>query len=348
MTSHKKTLSPFISMINRLKRKDWVLRWLGLFLRLGLGLGLLAVALYGVDLEVITQTISSADPIWLTITAMTVVLGLVLKTVRWRLLLPPVLRTRRGHDLFGALLMGQSASILLPFRGGDVVRAGVIAFGNATQFPVVLAGILVEKALDLWMLTLCTLIVLPLLPATYAAKGWVPISMTATVLMALSMGVLFGGGRMWTFVRRIFLRLPARLVSFPVKWGDQIVAGLDGLRSPAHLLGSMTFSIVIWCVMFTTNLAMFKTLSLQLPFQAGLLVLVLVHIGLIPALMPGNIGPFYFFASLSLTPFVVAAGETVGFAVLLHAIVTLPPLLGAAVYLGLRRKMSENQKALQR
>jgi hypothetical protein len=320
---------------------------LGWIVRLGLGFVLLAIALYGVDLEVIKETISGADPLWLTITAITFVLGLVLKTVRWKLLLPPVLRTRRGHDLFGALLMGQSASILLPFRGGDVVRAGVVAFGNATQFPVVLAGILVEKALDLWMLTLTTLIVLPLLPPPYAAKGWIPISMSAAGLMALSMGVLFGGRRTWKFMRGILIRLPARLVSLPLKWGDQIVDGLDGLRSPKRLLGSMALSVIIWGVMFTTNLAMFRTLSLQLPFQAGLLVLVLVHVGLIPALMPGNIGPFYFFASLSLTPFAVAAGETVGFAVLLHAIVTLPPLIGAAVYLGLRRRTSKKQRAMQ-
>jgi uncharacterized membrane protein YbhN (UPF0104 family) len=305
------------------------------------------VALYGVDLEVIRVTIANADPIWLTITAITFVLGLILKTVRWKLLLPPVLRSSRWQDLFGALLMGQSASILLPFRGGDVVRAGVIAFDNAPQFPVVLAGILVEKSLDLWMLTLTTLIVVPLLPAPYAAKGWIPILMSAAGLMALSLGVLLGGRRSWKMMRRLLTRFPTKLFNLPVKWGDQIVDGLDGLRSPKHLLGSMGLSVIIWGVMLTTNLAMFRTLSLQLPIQAGLLVLVLVHVGLIPALMPGNIGPFYFFARLSLTPFAIATGETVGFAVLLHAVVTLPPLLGAAVYLGLRRKTNQRQEAMQ-
>jgi uncharacterized membrane protein YbhN (UPF0104 family) len=165
--------------------------------------------------------------------------------------------------------------------------------------------------------------------------------------MALSLGVLLGGRRSWKMMRRLLTRFPTKLFNLPVKWGDQIVDGLDGLRSPKHLLGSMGLSVIIWGVMLTTNLAMFRTLSLQLPIQAGLLVLVLVHVGLIPALMPGNIGPFYFFARLSLTPFAIATGETVGFAVLLHAVVTLPPLLGAAVYLGLRRKTNQRQEVMQ-
>lgn len=333
-------------MINRLKRRDWVLRWLGLFLRLGLGLGLLAVALYDVDFEVIGDTLARTNPLWLTITASTVVLGLAIKTVRWRLLLPPALRMRHWYDLGGALLMGQAGSILLPFRGGDVIRASVIAVGNATQFPVVLAGILIEKALDLCMLALASIIVLPLLPPPYASAGWVPILMTATGVIALSLGVVLGGRRTWKLMRRILLQLPGRLANLPVKWGDQIAEGLDGLRSPKHLLASLALSVLVWCIMLITNLAMFKTLDLDVPTQGGLLVLVLVHIGLIPALMPGNLGPFYFFARLSLSSFDLTAAETAGFAILLHALVTLPPLLGAGAYLSLRRWTGEQREVL--
>ena len=88
---------------------------------------------------------------------------------------------------------------------------------------------------------------------------------------------------------------------------------------------------MIWGLMWSTNLLLFKSLGLYLGGTAGGLVLVLVYIGLFPALMPGNIGPFYFFARLALLPIGIIQDQAVVFAVLLHAIVTLPPLLGGAV-----------------
>lgn len=50
-------------------------------------------------------------------------------------------------------------------------------------------------------------------------------------------------------------------------------------------------------------------------------------IGLLPAWMPGNIAPFYFFATLGLLPFNIPLNLGLAFAVILHAVVTLPVLL---------------------
>lgn len=50
-------------------------------------------------------------------------------------------------------------------------------------------------------------------------------------------------------------------------------------------------------------------------------------IGLLPAWMPGNIAPFYFFATLGLLPFNTPLNLGLAFVVILHAVVTLPVLL---------------------
>ncbi len=54
--------------------------------------------------------------------------------------------------------------------------------------------------------------------------------------------------------------------------------------------------------------------------------------------MPGNIGPFYYFARLAVLPFGINHDQAFVFAVVLHAIVTLPPLLGGAIGLLVRQK----------
>jgi hypothetical protein len=88
--------------------------------------------------------------------------------------------------------------------------------------------------------------------------------------------------------------------------------------------------------MWLTNLLVFKSLGLPLGLTAAGLVLILVYIGLIPALMPGNIGPFYFFARQAVMPFGILTDEAILFAVVLHAIVTLPALLAGLIGLLIR------------
>jgi hypothetical protein len=83
-------------------------------------------------------------------------------------------------------------------------------------------------------------------------------------------------------------------------------------------------------------MVLFKSLKLPLGGTAAGLVLILVYVGLLPALMPGNIGPFYFFASLAVSPFGIIHDQAFVFAVVLHAIVTLPPLLCGAIGLLVR------------
>jgi hypothetical protein len=88
--------------------------------------------------------------------------------------------------------------------------------------------------------------------------------------------------------------------------------------------------------MCLTNIILFKSLSIPLGGTAAGLVLIFVYIGVLPALMPGNIGPFYYFARLALLPFGILRDQAFVYAVVLHAIVTLPPLLGGAIGLLVR------------
>jgi hypothetical protein len=88
--------------------------------------------------------------------------------------------------------------------------------------------------------------------------------------------------------------------------------------------------------MWSTNLLLFQSLGIPLGGTAAGLVLILVYVGLIPALMPGNIGPFYFFARLAVIPFGIINTQAVVYAVLLHAIVTVPSLFGGLIGLVIR------------
>jgi uncharacterized membrane protein YbhN (UPF0104 family) len=121
-----------------------------------------------------------------------------------------------------------------------------------------------------------------------------------------------------------------------IDWVDRWVQASQWLRNPRKVYPAVLLTVLIWGVMWVTNLLLFKSLDLPLGGTAGGLVLILVYVGLLPALMPGNIGPFYFFARLAILPFGIINDQAFIYAVVLHAIVTLPPLLGGVIGLLIR------------
>jgi uncharacterized membrane protein YbhN (UPF0104 family) len=105
------------------------------------------------------------------------------------------------------------------------------------------------------------------------------------------------------------------------------------LRKPAKVSPVILLSICIWLIMGLTNGLLFASLGLSLHWQAAGLVMILVYFGVLPALMPGNIGPFTYFAQLALLPFSVEASTALAFAVILYVMVNLPMLLIAVILL---------------
>jgi len=98
-------------------------------------------------------------------------------------------------------------------------------------------------------------------------------------------------------------------------------------------LGVVLITLLIWGFMYLNSLILFQALSLKLPITAGGLVLVLGYVRSALQLPPGSVGPFYFFAQLGVTTFGANAEVALVFAILLHAVVTLTPIIATGVLL---------------
>ncbi len=296
------------------------------------GVGLLVWSVRDIQFSNLVAGLRSADLTWLLFTLLLVLIGLAVKLWRWSILL----NNYRVHcsfgRLFSAFFVGQATNIILPFRGGELVRLGYFA-GEKPLLPQAASTIVLEKYLDLVALTLSGILVtLKIsLDGILDWRGWLlPLTIVATLLLAAT--ILFGPS-LWEKIRDRSL-LPQTISA----WLDQWVQASHWLRNPWQVVQLVLMTIIIWGTMWLTNLFLFHSLGMHLGATAGGLVLVLVYIGLLPALMPGNIGPFYFFARLALSPFGVIQNQAVVFAVILHALVSLPPLLGGAIGLLIRSK----------
>jgi len=302
--------------------------------KIALGFLLLWLSLRGVQWEQLAVAFQQVSMGLLLATLLSVLLGLGLKAIRWRVLLQYFGMPVPGLNVLEALLAGQAANIILPARGGEVVRLGFLATDQAGQSPQILASIAVEKVLDLTALAVSGLLVAAYLPPQNALwiRTWLlPGSAFALILLILLVvwgPALYGRLRRWTPSE------PPRWLG----WVDEQIVGLTQslhqLRELRRIVSLLAMTLLIWVVMAATNQILLVSLNLEGGVLVSTLVLVLIHIGLMPALMPGNIGPFYFFVQLALTPFAISSDLGLAYAMLLHALITLPPfILGGLLFL---------------
>lgn len=310
-------------------------------LRFCIGLALLYWALKGANWVDLKEVVLTANLSWLLIALALVLASTFLKIVRWFVLLKNYGLSRSTFRVARAFLVGQAANILLPFRGGEVIRAGMLAQADVVQTSQIISTIMIEKSLDLFALTLVTLAVLPYLQVISnrpIIRGLVFFSVLALVLLILFMMVSF---KFWPMIKRYINHRPRHWKTWLSEKIDQFVASSYWMRDMKKVLPAMGLTLGIWVLMWLINLPVFRSVNLPAYPILGLFILVLVYIGLIPAMTPGNIAPFYFFAQLGLVTFKVPQDQALAFAILLHAVVTLPVLLLGGISLLIQNRGKE-------
>ena len=302
-----------------------VLRNILSLLKIMVGVALLIVSIRGIQWENLVTGIRSANPAWVVLAIGSILFGLFLKIWRWALLVRNYGIRATKTRLFSAFFVGQAVNILLPFRGGELVRIGFFADKPKT-LPEVASTIVLEKYLDLLGLTICGIWIsfTISLENIFDARKWL-LPLTGIFTLLLLATIVFGPA-VWKKIRAKGI-----VPNWMVDWVDRWVRTSQWLKNPRQIAPLILLTLLIWGVMWLTNLLLFRSFGLHLGGSAAGLVLVLVYVGLLPALMPGNIGPFYFFARLALLPFGIIQDQAIVYAVVLHAIVTLPALLGGLI-----------------
>ena len=265
------------------------------------------------------------------------VLALLLRTIRWRIILdpddpPPFFAT------FFANTVGYMFSIILPIRAADVARPALLARRTSHRFSGALGTVLTERILDLTSI-LALFVFFAFLrwnefshdPNIAAWFYIVRAGAIASLLILIALAVLIVGLLFFReTVRRLHEKLgrflPARFRSPWMHFFDSFTETLKITRYGRVFLAVILCTAGVWACL--TSQFWFATLAVHhpLPYDSSFYVTGVTTVGLaIPT--PGGIGGFHKACQLVLTRFYrFSIDSSVAVAVLFHVIGTLPVL----------------------
>ena len=244
---------------------------------------------------------------------------------RWQILLRAV-KHASVAALFQLVAIGYMGNNVYPLRAGDGLRIALLRrehqiallrattviavehlFNGATMIVFILVGL---SAIDLQSATVEALLGLTMPLVSFAIIAALILAAKPAWLRRL----LQGASKM----------LPQALAESILRFGEDILAGLEGLRSPRHFLGALLVSFLTWGIEASTYWLVMFAFGLDLPYAVALLLVGAVNLaGLIPA-SPGQVGVNEFVVITILTALGIQTATATAYAVVTHLVIWLP------------------------
>jgi len=282
----------------------------------------------------VLDTLRQADPVPILIGAVGYLAAIVIIAWRWGFLLRSARRVP-FKDLNALVFIGYMGNNVYPFRSGELLRIWLLQRNFGVPVARGATTVVVERILD--GLVMLGFIFLALSQLDIASPEITQVANVATpiFLVALVVFVILAAVPDWlrAIVRWAARLLPARLGDLVANLGEDLVAGLEGLRTPADLFGTIIASFASWFVAAFIYALVGWAFGIYADFAVMLLVVGVVNLaGLIPA-SPGQIGVFEFFTATTLIATGVPEAVATTYALAIHGVVWLPVTLVGFYYL---------------
>jgi len=296
------------------------------YLRVAVGLAIsvacLAALLTQIDLRLTWSALSRAQPAWLVLAVVVLLVTMGTKAYRWGLLYYPLRGLRLGN-LTSALFIGYMVSALVPMRLGELVRAYLIGRKEPVTFTQSVGTILVEKVLDVLTILgfLAALGLLMPLPEQLADHGPKLAAVGIGGLAALFALAWLPRERVLHVLARLQLYLPGSRHWNLVKLVGPFLEALAILRYWRLLPALAFWSVLNWGLSTLINYLVMVALGVPAPFSAAVFLMIFSNLTMVVPSAPGYVGVFHYVAVLALGAFGVDTNTAAGYALVLHATV---------------------------
>lgn len=264
---------------------------------LAAGLALVAAMLWYIGPSHVGRALSSASPIYLALAIVAYGLFFLVRGIRWRMLFSHSAPDVRLTTTTGATAVGWLANSLLPLKGGEVLRATLVARRERVSIVTSAATIALERVLDMLGASLLAVLALLLLPGATHLPGWLVLALQAAWILPVALLLALAALVRW---RELSLRGLSRATRHMGRFGvkvhtlaDMVLSGFATLaRHPGLLarLAPLTFVIATLQTLVFAFLVMafIPPATLAMSFAGSAIFL----LSFVIAITPGNVGTY--------------------------------------------------------
>lgn len=289
----------------------------------------------GLDFQELKTVFRQADISYIVAAVALFFIGYSCRIERWRLMLLQENSDLRWRDCAGPLMASVAANNVLPFRAGDIIRGFGFNKRLSISASTSLTSLVVERMLDLLMVVSflgAALIYFGTDSSRFIGIGGSALVVGAAVILFLLLFPhIFKSPALW--VGRILCNSHPRL-------GEKLTAQFEKIFS---ILGhtsksSVMIRLVAWSFgAWVAEGLVFWLVALSLPaVSQHIAAWVALSVGTLATIIPstpGYVGTFDYFTAKSMIVMGNSVGSSTAFALIVHAVLWLPPTLVGGIYL---------------
>jgi uncharacterized protein (TIRG00374 family) len=268
--------------------------------------------------------------------------SLYFRAFRWRYLLSPF-ATIHTWRLYPVVAVGYMANNILPLRLGELARSYYLARREPVEASTGLATVLTERLFDgltllLFLATAAAFLPVAGLTGRISDETQLPIWLVTTaavVPFTVALGMVITAslvpGLLIRVLNVVTNRMPQSMGKTTSTLASQFLAGFSGLHQPKRIITVFALSLPIWLAEGTMYYSIAFGFGLQDYFETIFLMIVAMFLVTAASNLstslpssPGSVGPFEFFAVLSLIYLGVGAGVASAYAIVLHVALLMP------------------------
>ncbi len=285
-------------------------------------MAMLAWVISRLDCGEALRTLRKAEYEYIFPVVVIMVFDFLLRAIRWGSLFDYPYPTVGNR--FVALMIGYLGNNVFPARAGQIARVYVLGHREKVGKGAVLAGVMVEHAIDLAVIVMLSFLVLFSYPkfTRFREAGFI-LAFTIFAGLFSFTAVSITGRKTIPIIVRLVRFLPENIVFLIRNVLEDFITGLSSLRRASKLFQFLSWTAFIWITELATVLLMARAFHLNLSMLDGLLFILAVGLGTMVPSSPGYVGTYEFFATNALMTVGIGGGAALGFAFSLHALMFL-------------------------
>jgi hypothetical protein len=274
------------------------------------------LVLRGVDLQKTAELVGGARPAWLAVAVAAVIGDLVLRAVRWQILIRPICRVPLRR-LSAYMLVGYLANNVLPARLGELVRAHYLGDREGISRSATLGTVVVERVVDTVVLVAIGAAAILVLNVRGVVGSAILVGVAIAALLCVALAVALAAHR---------LPGASRAAAFLGRWPSVVGVAMrlrDGLRVaalPRTVAGAAILSVAAWSCTVVAVLAVGQSLGIQLTVGEGALLAAGTNLATAIPSGPGYLGTFEYAGQSIALAFGFGASVGLALALLIHVL----------------------------